>query len=50
LLGQARLDRHAATVAMRHHVGVRLDLVEQAASSIISTISLRAAKRSLPSS
>ncbi|MNU91315.1 hypothetical protein D3C71_811980 [compost metagenome] len=29
LVGQARLDRHAAAVAMRHHMLVRLDLVEQ---------------------
>lgn len=30
LLGETRLDRNAATVAMRNHVLVRLDLVEQA--------------------
>lgn len=30
LVGEARLDRHAATVAMRHDVLMRLDLVEEA--------------------
>ena len=30
LLGQPRLDHHIRTVAMRHLVGVRLDLVKQA--------------------
>jgi hypothetical protein len=35
LVGQERLDRHAAAVAMRHHVRVRLDLVEEPAASII---------------
>ncbi len=30
LLGQVRLDRHAAAIAVGHGVGVRLDLVDQA--------------------
>jgi hypothetical protein len=29
LVGEERLDRHIAAIAVRHHVGVRLDLVEQ---------------------
>ena len=49
LLGQERLDRHAAAIAVGHGVGVRLDLVDAGpAASMSATIFLRASKRSRP--